>query len=432
MNVFVLPSWYPSRRQPMAGLFVRDQARALALVRPGWNVIVGGWGHHDGALSLRSAGDSLRALAWRARAQPGWQADAGAGADADAGAGADAGADATSGPLHELLTPRLSWTLALAQGGARGLLAASRRNVALAETRFGRVDVVHAHVGFPAGWVAAQLAAERGLPYVLTEHMSPFPFPALRDAQGGPVPALRLAFERAAATVAVSAALAERIRACGLPCSDVIPNAVDGARFAAGATPGVAADPTRFVFFTLGALVPQKGVDVLLRALAQLPPLPRPVELHIGGDGPERGALQALSATLGVQDRVHWLGALRPEQTPAHFARCDAFVLASRHETFGVVLAEALLSGKPVVATRCGGPEDIVTPANGLLVAPQDPAALAAAMQAVRANPARYDADTLRADAGARFGLRAVGERVATLCERVVAAPAVPGRQGVA
>ena len=410
MNVFMLPSWYPSLRQPMAGLFARDQARALALVRPGWNVVVGGWGHHDGALSLRSAGDSWRALVWRARTRPGWQA----------------GAGATPGPLHELLTPRLSWTLALAQGGARGLLSASRRNLALAQARFGAIDVVHAHVGFPAGWIAAQLAAEPGLPYVLTEHMSPFPFPALQDGHGGPVPALRLAFEQAAATVAVSAALAERIRAFGLPCSDVIPNAVDEARFA----PDAESDPARFVFFTLGALVPQKGVDVLLRALAQLPPQPRPVKLHIGGDGPERGALQALAATLGVQDRVRWLGALRPEQTPAHFARCDAFVLASRHETFGVVLAEALMSGKPVVATRCGGPQDIVTPANGLLVPPQDPAALAVAMQAVLTNPARYDATAMRADAVARFGLRAVGERVAALCERVVAAHTAAGRKG--
>lgn len=398
MKVFVLPSWYPSTRQPMAGLFVRDQARAVALQRPDWTVVVGGWGHHDGALSLRNAGDTLRALAWRARTRPGWRE--------------------TPGPLHEVQTPRLSWTLALAQGGARGLLAASRANLRRAEARFGPMALLHAHVGFPGGWIAARLAAERGLPYVLTEHMSPFPFPALQDGAGRPLPALRLAFEQAAATVAVSATLAERLRACGLPCSQVIPNTVDEARFVAGG----ATDASRFVFFSLGALVPQKGMDLLLQAFAQLQAmaLPRPVELHIGGDGPERAALQALAAQLGLGERVRWLGALAPADTPAHFARCDAFVLASRHETFGVVLAEALMCGKPLVATRCGGPQDIVHDGNGLLVAPGDVPALAAAMHRLASGAFHADATMLRADAVARYGLAAVGTQLAALYEQVV------------
>lgn len=397
MNVFVLPSWYPSTRQPMAGLFARDQALALALARPAWQVAVGLWGHHDGALNLRSPSDSLRALAWRLRALPGWRAP--------------------NAPLHEVLTPRLSWTLAWAGGGVRGLLSASRRNLAQAEAYLGPMQIIHAHAGFPAGWIAAQLSAERGLPYVLTEHMSPFPFPALVDAQGQPLPALRQAFDRAAATVAVSSALAERLRACGLRCDAVIPNVVDETRFASAAT-----DPARRVLFTLGTLVPQKGMDVLLHAFAQLPLLAQPVELHIGGDGPERAALKALAASLGVTDRVRFLGALRPDETPTHFSACDAFVLASHHETFGVVLAEALMSGKPVVATRCGGPEDIVTLANGRLVPPGDPAALAAALQEVLQAPQDFDAFALRADAMTRFGLYAVGERLAAVCEQVVSA----------
>lgn len=404
MNIFVLPSWYPSERQPMAGLFARDQAVAVATVRPAWQVVLGLWGHHDGALSLRSAGDSLLALAWRAHARPAWREHPG-----------PAGA-----LLHETLTPRLSWTLALAQGGAQRLLSASRHNLQRAEARFGPMHLMHAHVGFPAGWMASRLAAERGLRYVLTEHMSPFPFPALCDDGGVPVPALREAFAGAAATVAVSATLAERIRACGLPCSDVIANAVDETRFAVAAT-----DPSCFVFFSLGALVPQKGMDLLLRAFAQLrsmPPLTRRLELHIGGDGPQLLSLQALAVSLGVHEQVRWLGALRPAQTPACFARCDAFVLASRHETFGVVLAEALMSGKPVLATRCGGPEAIVDAHNGWLVPGDDVPALAAAMHALAGAPDRFNAARLRDDAVARFGLRAVGEQVARLYERVLAA----------
>ncbi|WP_164885208.1 glycosyltransferase [Rubrivivax rivuli] len=411
MNVFVLPSWYPSARQPMAGLFAHDQAAAVAAVRPGWRVAVGGWGHLDGALSLRDLRANARALAWRWRARAGWR-------DVDVGGAL----------LHEHLTPRLSWTLALAGGGVRGLLSASRANLRAAEARFGRMAVLHAHVGFPAGWIATRLAAEargqgRRLPVLLTEHMGPFPFPALRGPAGGLQPALRAAFEQADATVAVSEALAQTLHAHGLRCDAVVPNVVDDTRFAAVPTPPArtAADP--FVFLTLGTLVPAKGMDLLLQALALLPPS-LPVQLHIGGDGPEREALQALAASLGLQSRVRWLGALAPAAVPAALAACHAFVLASRHESFGVVLVEALMAGRPVLATRCGGPADIVGPGDGALVAVDDAPALAEVMQAlVRGERVIETPATLRERAVARYGRAAVGERVAALLEGLGAGP---------
>lgn len=405
MNVFVLPSWYPSARQPMAGLFARDQAAAVAAARPRWRVVVGSWGHLDGALSLRGLRANAQALAWRWRARAGWR-------EVDVGGAV----------LHEHLTPRLSWTLALAGGGVRGLLSASRANLHAAEARFGPMDVLQAHVGFPAGWIATQLAAEahaegRRLPVLLTEHMGPFPFPALRGPAGGLQPALRAAFEQADAAVAVSEALAQTLRAHGLRCDAVVPNVVDETRFAELPPPAArtAADP--FVFFTLGTLLPAKGMDLLLQALALLPPA-LPVHLHIGGDGPERAALQALAANLGVQACVRWLGALAPTAVPAALAESHAFVLASRHESFGVVLVEALMAGRPVLATRCGGPEGIVGVGDGALVPVDDAPALAAAMRALAHGQLPVEAAaTLRERAVARYGRAAVGGRVATLLE---------------
>ena len=394
MNLFVLPSWYPSAAQPVAGLFVREQVAAVAHQRPAWNVVVGHWGGHDGALSLRDAGASLRALRWRAAASSGWHEAAG---------------------WHEMLTPKLSWTLGLAGGGAAGLLLASRRNLQATQQRFGAVSLIHAHVGFPAGWIASRLAAETSLPYVLTEHMSPFPTAALlRDSR--PTPALRQAFDNAAATVAVSPALAARIRSFGLPCSDVIANVVDETRFVVSTRPA----PEPFVWLTLGALTAQKGVDVLLRAFAAAA-LPPQVELHVAGDGPQRAALHALADELRLAGRVRWLGAIAPAAVPALMASCHAFVLASRHETFGVVLAEALMSGKPLLATRCGGPEFIVTGGNGRLVPPGDVQALAVAMQQMHAGASAFDPVTLRNDALLRFSRGAVAGQLVALYERVLA-----------
>jgi glycosyltransferase involved in cell wall biosynthesis len=395
VNVFVIPSWFPSASSPMAGLFVRDQVAALALVRPQWTQVLGLWGHHDGALSLRSLSASVRALRWRLHAQPAWREGA---------------------AWQEAFTPRLSWTLAVAGGGAAGLLRATRHNLQAAEKHHGAMQLLHAHVGFPAGWIASVVAKERGLPYVLTEHMSPFPVAPLTDSQGGVGAPLRQAFEGAAATVAVSASLTNRLRECGLPCMDVIPNVVDETRFAL--SPRSPSSPT--VLFTLGALTPQKGVDLLLQAFARWQPTAGDVHLHIGGDGPERARLQSLAQRLGLAARVRWLGALAPAQVPACMAACDAFVLASRHESFGVVLVEALMSGKPVLATRCGGPEGIVDSNNGVLVAPDNVDALVDGLHSLQQHITRSLPAARRAAAVARFGRVAVGAQWAALFERVV------------
>ncbi|WP_298832114.1 glycosyltransferase [uncultured Piscinibacter sp.] len=396
MNVFVIPSWYPSAANPHAGLFVREQVEALAALRPDWRLVVGGWGHHDGALSLRSLRSSLRALGWRWRAgEGGWR---------------------RHGAIDEAVSPALTWTLGLLGGGAAGLLRATRRNLERMTQRFGAVQLMHAHVAYPAGWIAARLSAQTGIPYVLTEHMGPFPFPALRTRDGGLRAELREAFEHAAASVAVSPALAERIRAEGLPCTHVIPNLVDERRF----LPGDPA-PRPFVLLSIAAQTHHKGIDTLLRAFARWNPPAGDVELRIGGAGPQAAAHRQLARALGVDDRVRWLGALAPQDVPQHVVACHAFVLASRHETFGVVLAEALACGKPVLATRCGGPESIVHDGNGRLVAVDDVPALAEALAWMRARAAEFDAAAIRADALRRFSRAAVAGRLAALYESVIA-----------
>lgn len=372
MKVFVLPSWYPTAAHPISGAFVRDQARALADSGDDLQVVVGTWDHADGALSLREPGRLWRA--WRGRhalpAGPTW---------------------ADEGRLAIVRTPALSWTLRVAGGGVAGLLDASRRNFEAATARFGRFDLLHAHVGFPAGHIARELAREHALPYVLTEHMSPFPFPALR--RGSALrPELRQAFEGAARVLAVSPGLAADIAAHGLPCHGVVPNVVDERRFTVAPSP-----PGRFVFMALGALRPQKGFDLLLQALQRWNPDPSEVEIVIGGDGPLRAKLESQARRLGVADRVRFVGAVAPDDVPRWMAASHAFVLPSRHETFGVVAAEALASGRPVVATRCGGPESFVDEGCGRLVAVGDVAALAQALQWMKSQAASFDPMALRA-----------------------------------
>ena len=163
--------------------------------------------------------------------------------------------------------------------------------------------------------------------------------------------------------------------------SQVVRNGIRVADFA-GVSPFQ--HPRRYLL-GIGRHVPQKGFDVLLRAMALLRRGGRKdVDLVLAGDGPEKPALELLANELGVRDRVVFFGRCDRPTTASLFAGCELFVLPSRHEPFGIVNLEAMACGKPVVASRTGGVPEIVRHGEtGWLVPPGDPAALAMGIAAV-------------------------------------------------
>lgn len=394
MNLFIIPSWYPNPVQPIAGIFTREQAEALADLAPDVRVMVSTWGHDAGCFTPRLLRQSLTALRWRLKQR--------------------ADRITLRNGVHEIFNPALTWSHRLPFGGTRRLLAVNRKNLQLAIKTYGGVDLMHAHVSYPAGYVASVLSREFDIPYVLTEHMSPFPFPSLMR-RGQPMPEIDQAFASAAEAIAVSPSLAERIGSFGYAAPCVIPNVVDERRFAPSAP---CAD--KFVFFTLCGLSDQKGIDQLLHAIALWNPSPDRFEFRIGGDGPMRSAYQALAQQLGVADRMRWLGAVSREDAPQLFRDCHVYVMPSRHETFGVVFAEAIATGKPVIATRCGGPEFIVNDTNGMLVEVGDVPGLSVAMQAMAGNWSHYSPLAIRQDFERRFSRPAVVDQLLSLYRRVL------------
>ena len=142
-----------------------------------------------------------------------------------------------------------------------------------------------------------------------------------------------------------------------------------------------AAMPEGRVLLALGRLHRNKGFDVLIRAMALVPE----AQVVIAGDGPERGALTALAQAEGVADRVHMPG--WQQDTGALLAGCEILVCPSRHEPLGNVVIEAFSARRPVVAAAVAGPVEVIDPGRtGLLVPPEDPARLAAAIRTVLAD----------------------------------------------
>jgi glycosyltransferase involved in cell wall biosynthesis len=243
--------------------------------------------------------------------------------------------------------------------------------------RDAKPDLVHLHSG-RANWLGGLAAWSLDLPTLTTRRMD------RRVKKGAGTQLLYGIIARRA--VAISPAVRECLLAGGVTPEIVrlIPSAVDAAALA----PHRAREAVRraegladgaVCALALAALVPRKGLDVLLDALA-LPALQgAPLVLWIAGDGPERAKLEARAASRGVAARVRFLG--RRDDKADLLAACDLLVLPSRREGLGVAALEALACARPVVASRVGGLADAVADGQtGLLVPPDDPEALAASL----------------------------------------------------
>jgi len=220
--------------------------------------------------------------------------------------------------------------------------------------------------------------------------------------------------------------LARWIVAQGWPAERVhyLPNFVDDM----GSFPPAALDlpPGAPRLLALGRLHRNKGFDTLLRAM---PGIPGAI-LLIGGEGPERGALERLAAELGVAERVHFLGWRR--DAGSLLTAADIFVCSSRHEPLGNIVLEAWSAARPVVAVASQGPSELIREGEtGMLVPQEAPEALAAAINTLLADPARRAAlgAAGRAAFVADFAEAPVLARWRAFLQQVAAPPsAAPGR----
>lgn len=149
-------------------------------------------------------------------------------------------------------------------------------------------------------------------------------------------------------------------------------------------------------FCAVGALVPKKGFDVLLNSFAQLLQYDTECSLIIAGSGPEQQNLKSLAKSLGIEKSVKFLGSINREQVKTLMAQSSCYVLSSHIETFGVVVIEALSQGTPVISTRCGGPESILTTNDGIFVDINNVNALTEAMLEVLKQPNKFDRQAIR------------------------------------
>lgn len=181
-----------------------------------------------------------------------------------------------------------------------------------------------------------------------------------------------------------------------------------------------AGENTRFRFVSSANLIKRKGIDILLEAFSKMVEKCENTELVIYGDGPERKNLECQIEKLNLKNNVILYGRYERSILPREYAKADAFVLPSRAETFGVVYIEAMYCGLPVIATRCGGPEDFVTNQVGILVPNEDCNALSDAMLRMVETVKDYDRNYISEYVDRMFSPEQVALRIEGVYRKIV------------
>jgi glycosyltransferase involved in cell wall biosynthesis len=387
VHVLVIPSWYPKHPAEIAGSFFREQA--IALKKRGCSVGV----IHPDRRAIRY-GQNL------------FQGRHGIEETIDCG-------------VPTLRFHGIEWFSPLPRVGRWRWVKDGLRLYDCYTAKYGVPDIVHAHSVLFGGLLAAAIKKKSCVPFVITEHRSAFALGQIKEWQ---MKAPRAAASLAAERFAVSEAFCSVLYGCFGPSVGrwkTMPN-IASDLFTRRALRYNSRSENRFVFVTVGHLVKGKGIGILVEAFSRAFSSDQTVSLVVIGEGVERYQLERQVDALGLTHRVRFFGEARREQVVEALLSADAFVLSSFYETFGVAVVEALALGKPVIATRCGGPDSIVRSRDGLLVEPGDVGSLATAMNFMRTNYDKYDPHEIRRACVARFGEDVISSKLLAAYEEIL------------
>lgn len=381
MHILVIPSWYATPRNPIRGSSFREFG--LALYRRGHRV---GVFVPPSKFRTRSGLDELTRH-WRT-------------STSHLEIAQDAG----------LAVYRLPWW-----GWLPSVFPARRQDQVLtAFDRYcseqGMPDVIHARSILYGGYVAVCIGQKHGVPVVLTEGSSNYISRALFPDHHSRI---RYTLYRTDKILTVGKPLADALKKHYGQNLDieVMTNSVDTNFF----TPPVQPIPdSPFIFLIIARLDKNKAVDLLLKSFARVF-RGQHVRLCIVGDGVERKNLEHLADNLGIQTQVEFLGQQPRAAVRDAIQSSHALVSSSYVETFGNTVIEALACGKPVVSTRSGGPDDIISEPTGLLIPSGDVDALAGALHDMVQHYKRYDPAWIRAECVRRFSEDAIMTRLETI-----------------
>lgn len=252
----------------------------------------------------------------------------------------------------------------------------------------GKPDMFHAHFT-EMGCITSRVAQKEGIPYVVTEHSSKMNQYNVSDDLRE---CAKEAYGNASAVISVGTALAKNIfRHTGYK-PVIIPNIIDTNLFSHCQR----REHKCFNLVTTSNLITLKRTWQILQALAMIDPKDIDYHLSVIGDGPERDSLMHWCSALNLTGRVTIAGFQPRESIASFYETADVFILVSSTETFGVAYVEAMAAGLPVIATKCGGPEDFINQDNGILVEVDNISQIARAIKEIHNNYNNYNSTIIK------------------------------------
>lgn len=280
--------------------------------------------------------------------------------------------------------------------------------------KFGRPDIIHVNVALRIGLFALLLNKAKHIPYIITEHSTYYTEydNSFSDYSIFSRVITKLIFRNADAVNAVSSYLIDALKQHKLAKDDcfIVHNVIDFPRNLNLNKK----DSAQIRVLTVSFLNDRhKNISGLIKAFSKVTNKCNNVELHIVGDGSDRGNLENLTNDLGLLNKkIFFHGYVPNNELHKYFAEANFFVLNSNYETFSVASFEALAHGVPVVITKCGGPEEFVTEDVGIWVERQNEESLVKGIEYMIESWHKYDPVRLHNYVKEKFSSEVVGEQI--------------------
>ncbi|OHC90109.1 MAG: glycoside hydrolase [Sphingomonadales bacterium GWF1_63_6] len=355
LNVLTLSTLFPDISRPNFGVFVERQARELASRAEANVTVIAPVGLPPWPLSLSARYAPLRALPRKER----WR---------------------------ELTVYRPTFPIIPKFGGRTNVTTMTRAILPLvrrlhAQTPF---DVIDASFFFPDGPVAERLSKALGIPYSIKARGADIHY---WGTQRSTRKMVREAGDHAAGLLAVSDAMRRSMARMGMDADKIRVHYtgvdLDTFELSDRAAAKEALDFSGPVVLCVGALIPRKGQELLVRALPALPD----VTLLLAGQGQYRRTLENLALELGVERRVGFLGSVPHHKLPRIFAAADVMALPSASEGLANAWVEALACGTPIIISDVGGARELLDRPEAGQIVDRDPQAIAGAIRAILDDP---------------------------------------------
>lgn len=275
------------------------------------------------------------------------------------------------------------------------------------EKEKGKPNIMHAHFG-EMGFCAVELKNIFNIPVGITEHFSGI---NAKEIAKDVKEVYQKVYSRADKLIAVSSILAQNIKMKFGCNAIVINNIVDTSLFNYRELNELKCGDENIRIISVGSLDYRKGFDILIEAISKIKSR-KNFTLEIYGEGPQRDRLKKQIEELRLQNVVSLKGFAPRKYLAELYKSSDFFVLASRWETFGVVYIEALASGLPVIATKCGGPEDFVNNQNGILIETDNVKQLTESIEQMLLNITLYDKDRISDEVREKFSPQFIANKI--------------------